>query len=943
MLHKDFLKYLIALLVLVLFFNFTNAQYIGAGQEPPGINWKEIKTKHYKIVFPEKIESEAQRVANTLEYQYNAVNKTMDYNAKPITLLLTTEGVITNGYVAMAPRRSEWFGTPITVGADDGDWYNLLAVHEIRHVVQFDKVLNRGFNMILGFIFGETIPSTLSAVLVPGWFWEGDAVLLETSLTRGGRGRDPSFDVGIRSLELAHIRYSYSKAVLGSYKDYFPDHYTLGYLLVTHVRRHHDANAWAKILGRSAWFTFYPFTFSGSAAGIIKRRVAGIYEDSLNELNELWKEQQDGLRITPVYKINRENKAYTNYSYPQETSDGSIIARKSGMTDTQQLVRLTKDGVEEKITDTFAMTTFSSAADKITWAEISLDPRWTKRSYSDVVIYDLKKDKKSKITTHGKYFTPSLSPNGNRIAAIENTPERKSTLVILDAQTGKVLNRARNPYNESLRQPNWSEDGRSVVFTNQYTEGKALSIYYPDQNIIKEIIPHCWQGIMNPTFYRDYILFNSFYSGIDNIYAVNIESGQTFQATSRPYGAYNPSISQNGKNLLFNDYTIHGTDIVTMPLDTANWITTELIKDKTIRYYEPVIEEEQGGDIYSIDDIPTKKYKINKYSLWKNSLNFHSWSLVGDTLTPGFMIVSNDIMNTTALGLGIYYNRNEHELGGELSLSYAGFYPIIDTYISKQDRTTIYKLNNGEKYYDSWTERIAALGLQVPLTFLYGAYQRQISLSAYIQATKIDGQLQPEDYDLSNGTFYPVWYQLSLAQVKQYLSSDIKPQFAQVFNFLYRHTPFKSDYHGRQFAAEGVLFFPGLFTYHSLWIKGNYEYQNSINYRFSSVLDFPRGYNYSYYDQFYLGSINYGLPLLYPEISLGGYFYLKRIKANLFYDHGLGITDGDKELYQSSGFELLFDHHWFLLPIEFEIGWRYSYKFKEKTGFSEFVFQLPLY
>ena len=334
MLHIKVLLYLIVLLAPLFHFGLAQAQYLGEGQEPPGINWKEIKTRHYKIVFPEKIEPDAQRVANTLEYQYHAVNKTMEYDAKPITLLLTTEGVITNGYVAMAPRRSEWFGTPITVGADDGDWYNLLAVHEIRHVVQFDKVMNRGVNKILGYVFGETLPSTLSAVLVPGWFWEGDAVLLETSLTRGGRGRDPSFNVGIRSLELAHIRYTYSKAVLGSYKDYFPDHYTLGYLLVTHVRRHHDANAWAKILGRSAWFMFYPFTFSGSAKGIIKRRVAGIYEDSLNELNGLWKEQQDSLHITPVEKINRENKKYTNYIYPQEISDGSIIARKSGMADT---------------------------------------------------------------------------------------------------------------------------------------------------------------------------------------------------------------------------------------------------------------------------------------------------------------------------------------------------------------------------------------------------------------------------------------------------------------------------------------------------------------------------------------------------------------------------------------------------------------------------------
>lgn len=941
--RNSFFKYLIVVLLPVIFCNPLTGQYIGTGQEPPGINWKEIKTEHFKIVFPEKIESDAQRVANTLEYQYHAVNKTMVYDAKPITLLLTTEGALANGYVAMAPRRSEWFGTPITVGADDGDWYNFLAVHEVRHIVQFDKIMNRGFNMVLGYIFGETLPYILSSVLVPGWFWEGDAVLLETSLTRGGRGRDPSFDVGIRSLELSHIRYSYSKAVLGSYKDYFPDHYTLGYLLVTHVRRNHDADSWAKILGRSSFFTWYPFAFSGSAAGVIKRRVAGIYDDSLDELKGLWREQQDSLLITPVKKINPENKAYANYAYPQEALDGSVIARKSGMSDPQQLVRISKDGQEDKLTDTFAMITFSYANDKMTWAELSHDPRWTKRSYSDIVIYNLKSEKKQKITDEGKYFTPALSSDGRMVAAIENSPERKSTLLVLDAETGDILYRAPNLDNESLRQPGWSEDGSAIAFTNQYTEGKALSIFYPEGNKVKQVIPHCWQGIMNPIFYGDYILFNSIYSGIDNIYAVHIETGQTYQVTSRPFGAYNPSISQDGSELLFNDYTTHGADIVTMVLDTTDWIPTELVADRTVRYYDPVIKEEQGGDIYSIDNIPTEKYTVSNYSLWKNALNFHSWSLVGDTLTPGFMIVSQDIMNTTELGLGIYYNRNEHEIGGDLSLSYAGLYPIIDIYLSKQNRTTIYKFADKTKYHDTWTETTAAFGLRFPLTYLHGVYQRQIAISAYIQSTKINGQRYPEDYDISNGMFYPVWYQLSIAQVKQYVQKDIKPPFAQVLNFLYRHTPIKSDYQGQQLSAEAVLFFPSVFKHHSIWFKGNYEEQKSVNYRFPSVLDFPRGYKYSYYDRFYLGSVNYSLPLLYPEIHLGGYFYLKRIKTNLFYDHGLGEIDGDKKLYQSGGFELLFDHHWFLLPIELEMGWRFSYKYKEKKGFSEFVFQLPLF
>ena len=45
------------------------------------------------------------------------------------------------------------------------------------------------------------------------------------------------------------------------------------------------------------------------------------------------------------------------------------------------------------------------------------------------------------MTSKGKYSTPALSPDGKMIAAIEFTPERNSTLVILDSENGKVIDR----------------------------------------------------------------------------------------------------------------------------------------------------------------------------------------------------------------------------------------------------------------------------------------------------------------------------------------------------------------------------------------------------------------------------------------------------------------------------------------------------------------------
>ena len=61
-----------------------------------------------------------------------------------------------------------------------GEWFENLAVHEYRHIVQYD-VLNHGFTKLASFIFGAYGRSTLS-YSVPQWFYEGDAVFAETDV-----------------------------------------------------------------------------------------------------------------------------------------------------------------------------------------------------------------------------------------------------------------------------------------------------------------------------------------------------------------------------------------------------------------------------------------------------------------------------------------------------------------------------------------------------------------------------------------------------------------------------------------------------------------------------------------------------------------------------------------------------------------------------------------
>ena len=240
---------------------------MGICQHVPGIKWQKIDTPHFEIIFPEEIAHEGQRVANMMEHLYAPLGMTLGTDMKRTswTVLLTNQGVIDNAEAVLAPRRSPWFSPPDPSGYGPIECYNLYAVHEGRHMAQFDK-MNQGLIRAAWILFGENGQFSMYGISIPWWFIEGDAVGIETALTRAGWGRMPAFNMEIRTLLLSGERYSYYKANFLSYKDWYPNEYHLGYLFTTHVRREYGADAWSRILDDACGFSLYTPVFAFSRA-----------------------------------------------------------------------------------------------------------------------------------------------------------------------------------------------------------------------------------------------------------------------------------------------------------------------------------------------------------------------------------------------------------------------------------------------------------------------------------------------------------------------------------------------------------------------------------------------------------------------------------------------------------------------------------------------------
>ncbi|NNE36463.1 MAG: hypothetical protein HKN13_14605, partial [Rhodothermales bacterium] len=252
-------------------------------QFPPSTAWRELTTPYAKVVYDASIEMDARRVGGLIDYIYEPTSNTLQSGSARIPVLLGA-GATAVGFVSLTPRRTEWGSRPFFPGSrpglGTGEWYELLAVHEYRHVVQI-RTMNRGFSRLMRLAFGNLGLAVSTNLAVPGWYWEGDAVVEETAFTRSGRGRMPSFDLHVRALLSEGRTYSYPKAMFRTYKDYYPNRYVLGYLLTSYVKKTYGPHAWKRIVTRANDLAFLPLSFNLAVKSVTDRSMRRLYDDAM--------------------------------------------------------------------------------------------------------------------------------------------------------------------------------------------------------------------------------------------------------------------------------------------------------------------------------------------------------------------------------------------------------------------------------------------------------------------------------------------------------------------------------------------------------------------------------------------------------------------------------------------------------------------------------------
>lgn len=974
------------ILFVLLFFTIGLRAQEVLNNNPPGLSWYKINTPNFRVLYPEGFEFQAQRMANTLEHIRQAEARTLGVSTKRISVILQNQNAISNGFVSLIPRRSEFYTMPPQNYNFTGttEWLDQLASHEYRHVVQFDKA-NRGFNKLLYYAFGPATLAAMSVTAVPQWFWEGDAVVTETAFTSGGRGKIPNFGLVFRTNLLEGRAFNYHKQYLRSYKDNIPDHYVFGYHMVSYLRRRTgDPFIWEKVTKR-AWGTpFIPFTFSNAIKKESGLYVTKLYNEMADELAREWREEVNALQLSAFETVpHNPRKGYTNYFYPQVLDESRILAMKSGIGDIAQLVIL-ENGTEKKsfipgILNDAGM--LSAVGDLVVWNEYGFDPRWRMRTYSVIKLYDVQEKKLKFVTRKSRYAGAALSPDQQKIVTVETNTSYNTTLTVLDT-AGNVRKQFANPQQAFYSMPRWSADGKSIVVLKTTSSGRAVVVFDFDSGVEKELIPASNENIGHPVLQGDYLFYNSPVSGIDNIYVLVVSTGERFQVTSSKYGAYNPALSADDKTLYYNEQTRDGFDVVKMPVDPTTWRQIVVKKDPK-SFFQVITEQEGRPNLF--DSIPQQSYATMKYSKVSGLFNPYSWGAYFNTgLTQADIgISSQDILSTTTLKAGYLYDINERTGLWRVGMSYQGFFPILDVDVTFGTR----ELDEGLVAYDkietdtvrvienltyNWQERNLEAGFRLPLITTNSRYHGNFTIGNYFGYTRVEdftnsitgeGRIITPELPYywirsvpGNGTLRYNHFHMSAYRLLKQSRRDINSKWGQSFVLHGYGTPYGGDYKGSQFSFYTTLYFPGLFKHHSFWGYWGYQktriellsrtstsnpFEDNGSYIFRNQIPLPRGLPISRFEDFYSMSGNYTFPVWYPDIAIGPLVNFQRIRANAFVDYGFGSspsrTTPISRTYLSVGGEVRLDLNVMRLLNQFNIGFRYSYGIQPSATRFEFL------
>jgi len=955
------MKRLLIVFILSCSFLSIRAQYFQTGQDPGYLKWRQINTENFQLIYPDYFEDNAQKLASKLEKVYKFGGLIPGHNPLKISVVLHTQTVKSNGLVAYAPKRSEFYTTPHQ-RIYPQDWLEQLAIHEFRHVVQIDKI-NSELPGIIKFLLGEQGTALVFGAYLPWWFTEGDAVVAETAYSNFGRGRLPSFLMEHRAQVVEKGVFSYDKAYNGSYKDFVPNHYKLGYYLVSATRDKFGSSVWESVLNRVGKKPFSLNAFNKQLKQETNLGKVDLYKSIFEDFKRKWLTEDSLFVSAEIKQVSPAKKNLTHYRYNHFIADSAFLSYRTGFDKMPAFVKISANGSEKVVhrPGNVFSESVNYQGNWIVWSEQLPDYRWSHSGRSVIRLFNVNNKKRLTVNTEFKALAPSVSPQLEYVAVVETDFSYNFYLSVYDIRNGSLIHRIQTPENNYLFSPDWLNE-KEIVVVMLTESGKRLAKINLENKQAEILLSKDLGEIKQVKVAGEKLYFISGYSGKDELFRMKISDGMVERIAEARFGFAYPAVDSNFENMLLSNYTSDGYRLVKLKLAEQSPESLNLLEEKKYYLAEKVAKQEKG--VIQFENSENVKFESKRYRKATNLFNFHSWAPAAIDpglyeIRPGFSFMSQNKLGTAETILGYRWDLTEDEGQFFANYSYKGWYPVFDAEIATGKRASYYNLITETRDRDgavigrdttlerfNWNQTNAKLSMNLPLNFSSGIFSRL--LQPEINYNLVGYAKIPEELEnFPAGVYHSLSYRLYYHQLLKRTYRDVYPDFGVVIDANYIHSPW--DDLRNMAVGQVVLYLPGVLKNHGIKMYGGSQKKNSNgNMGFSDAVKYPRGWGRINTTTLYSTSFDYKFPLFYPDFSLWGITYLKRVNMSLFADYAYLKGDFHQQEYAdvfstnitSYGMELTGDFHFLRFYAPANVGVRAAWLPEAERVSFDFLFSV---
>ncbi len=883
------------------------------GGNPPSLKWNQMESSVARVIYPVNRKLDAQRVLQMVAKMSHDTVGGLGPEIRKIPIVLQTLPLVSNGYVGLAPWRSEFYMTPLQNGLELGstNWTDNLSVHEFRHVHQFSN-FRKGASKLLYLLAGQEGQSLANAASIPDWFFEGDAVYTETKYLGQGRGRLPYFFDTYHAIWNADKKYAYQKLRSGSLKDIVPNHYQLGYMLVAHGYGKYGDGFWGKVTNDAARFRGFTYPFQKA----IKRHTGISYKQFVNDAMGSFRNL-----MLPAQNINKESalsisnaKRVVDYLHPVWVNNDTVLALRKPYNQLPHWVLLANQqskriGLKFIGIDDY----FNFKNGKIIYTGYTTDPRWDWKEFNDVYVFDVNDRSTVRITKNQRLFSPDISSNLQTMVAIEMPAAGGSNLQCWNVLDKSLVSTASHPDGLMLSFPVFGESDQMIYLVAKKTDGaSAILLYDRIKKQFEELISFVHAPISFLRYKSQHLIFSITQSGRNEIWAYDLKQKKAAKQSSTNTGSYAGDLDLASKRVVYSRPTAEGDQLYAASLNEQSF------SEINFQAVEP-LHGVKFSHTPSISHLPDSNFRIKPYKNAAGIVNIHSWRPYYEMPNWSFSIYGQNVLNTFQSTYQYVYNENErsHQFGAYGT--YGALYPWIVG-------GTNYTVNRSFK--DStrnllWNEWNGNIGLRIPLSNNGGRVFRSFDFSSTLNNVyyNYDAGSIPKSADKFISYLH---VQLSASFLSQQAIQHVNPRLGWTLNLQHRTSFGKTD--AEQSYAGMRVYLPGFMRTHSFNMSAAYQQRDTLRqYIYTNNFAMARGYAGFNYPRMWRFSFNYHLPVAYPDFGIAHIVYFRRMRANLFFDdmHLKSLRTGRIIQLRSTGMELHFDTKWWNQhPVSF--GVRYS-------------------